>query len=136
MNSFNSDQSVEELNKVFVGQFNGEMVTQRKLLRCFQHHGRITDIDIFKNNLDGSIRLEAFAFISYMNPEQILQAIHEENGREWLGRRLKWCKAFKNAQILLIHQNLLKIDRFHVNQTGLITSFHRMIDFIINILFF
>lgn len=90
--------SVEEVNKVFVGQLNGELVTQRKLLRRFQHHGHITDIELFKNNLDGSLRPEAFAFISFLKPEQVLQAIQEENGSEWLGRRLKCCKALKKLE--------------------------------------
>lgn len=94
----NFNSSNEELNKVFVGQLNGELVTQRKLLRRFQHHGHITDIELFKNNLDGSLRPEAFAFISYLKPEQVIQAIREEHGREWHGRRLKCCKALKKNE--------------------------------------
>ena len=82
-------------NKMFVGHLNGELVTQRKLLRYFQHFGHITDIELFKNNLDGSLRLEAFAFISYLKAEQVQQAIKEGDGKEWLGRRLKCCQALK-----------------------------------------
>ncbi len=85
----------EGLNKVFVSRLNGELVTQRKLLRHFQHYGHITDIELFKNNLDGSLRPEAFAFISYLKPEQMLEAIRSENGNEWLGKRLKCCRAIK-----------------------------------------
>ena len=82
-------------NKMFVGHLNGELVTQRKLLRYFQHFGHITDIELFKNNLDGSLRLEAFAFISYLKAEQVQQAIKEGDGKEWLGKRLKCCQALK-----------------------------------------
>lgn len=90
--------SIEEglsasVNKIFVGHLNGELVTQRKLLRRFQHHGHITDIELFKKNIDGSLRKEAFAFISYLTEEQQLLAIKQENDQEWLGRRLKCCKA-------------------------------------------
>lgn len=90
-----SSSSNENPNKMFVGHLNGESVTQRKLLRYFQRHGHITDIELFKNNLDGSLRLEAFAFISYLKVEQVQQAIQEENGKEWLGRKLKCCVALK-----------------------------------------
>lgn len=85
-------------NKVFVGHLDGQLITQRKLLRRFQHHGHITDIELFKNNLDGSLRLDAFAFVSYLKPEQAQQAINEEDGKEWLGRRLKCCKAHKKRE--------------------------------------
>lgn len=87
--------SNEILNKMFVGHLNGESVTQRKLLRYFQQYGHITDIELFKNNFDGSLRLEAFAFISYLKAEQVQQAIKEGDGKEWLGRRLKCCLALK-----------------------------------------
>ena len=86
------------MNKIFVGHLNGESVTQRKLLRHFQHYGHITDIELFKNNLDGSLRQDAFAFISYLKSEQMHQAIKEENGREWLGKQLKCCKALKKRE--------------------------------------
>ena len=92
--------SGESFNKMFIGNLNGELVTQRKLLRHFQHHGHITDIELFKNNLDGSLRLDAFAFISYLKSEQVHQAIKEEDGKEWLGRRLKCCKALKKREII------------------------------------
>lgn len=82
-------------NKMFVGHLNGELVTQRKLLRYFQRYGHITDIELFKNNLDGSLRLDAFAFISYLKCEQVQEAIKEEDGKEWLGRRIKCCQALK-----------------------------------------
>lgn len=85
-------------NKVFVGHLDGQSITQRKLLRRFQHHGHITDIELFKNNLDGSLRLDAFAFVSYLKSEQAQQAIKEEDGKEWLGRRLKCCKAHKKRE--------------------------------------
>lgn len=90
--------SFDEMNKIFVGHLNGELVTQRKLLRHFQRYGHITDIELFKNNLDGTLRPDAFAFISYLKPEQMLQAIKEENGREWLGKQLKCCKALKKRE--------------------------------------
>lgn len=97
--SDSSTQGPEEgTNKIFVSHLNGELVTQRKLLRHFQHYGHITDIELFKNNLDGSLRLEAFAFISYLKPEQMLEAIRAENGREWLGKRLKCCRALKKRE--------------------------------------
>lgn len=85
----------EGSNKIFVSRLNGELVTQRKILRHFQQYGHITDIELFKNNLDGSLRPEAFAFISYLKPDQMLEAIRSENGNEWLGRRLKCCRALK-----------------------------------------
>ena len=85
----------EGANKIFVSHLNGELVTQRKLLRRFQQYGHITDIELFKNNLDGTLRQEAFAFISYLKIEQMLEAIKAENGSEWLGRHLKCCKALK-----------------------------------------
>lgn len=87
--------SNEVPNKMFVGHLNGELVTQRKLLRYFQRYGHITDIELFKNNLDGSLRLDAFAFISYLKCEQVQEAIKEEDGKEWLGRRIKCCQALK-----------------------------------------
>ena len=90
-----SELAAEEVNKIFVGHLNGELVSQRKLLRHFQHYGHITDIELFKNHVDGRLRHEAFAFISYLKPEQMLRAIKEENGREWLGRQLKCYKALK-----------------------------------------
>lgn len=64
--------------KVFVGHLNGETVTQRKLLRHFQRHGHITDIELFKRNIDGTPRRDAFAFISYLKEDQQLRAIREE----------------------------------------------------------
>lgn len=82
-------------NKMFVGHLNGEFVTQRKLLRYFQRYGHITDIELFKNNLDGSLRLDAFAFISYLKSEQVQEAIKEEDGKDWLGKRIKCCQALK-----------------------------------------
>ena len=98
MQSFSSDLPFDDMNKIFVGHLNGESVTQRKLLRHFQHYGHITDIELFKNNLDGSLRQDAFAFISYLKSEQMHQAIKEENGREWLGKQLKCCKALKKRE--------------------------------------
>lgn len=85
-------------NKMFVGHLNGELVTQRKLLRHFQRHGHITDIELFKNHLDGSLRLDAFAFISYLKAEEVKKAIEEEDGKLWLGRILKCCQALKKRE--------------------------------------
>lgn len=87
------DPSVNNSNKIFVGHLNGDLVTQRKLLRRFQRHGHITDIELFKRNIDGTPRKDAFAFISYLTEEQQFAAIREENDQEWLGSRLKCCKA-------------------------------------------
>lgn len=87
------DQPATPAFKVFVGHLNGELITQRKLLRRFQRHGHITDIELFKRNLDGSPRKEAFAFISYLTEEQLFAAIREENDQVWLGNRIKCCKA-------------------------------------------
>lgn len=93
------ESAIEEgKNKIFVSHLNGELVTQRKLLRHFQRHGHITDIELFKNNLDGTLRQEAFAFISYLKPEQMFAAINAENGREWLGKTLKCFKALKKKE--------------------------------------
>lgn len=88
----------EIVNKVFIGNLNGELIAQRKLLRYFQRYGHITDIELFKNNLDGSLRMEAFGFISYLKPEQAQQVIKNEDGIEWLGKRLKCCKALEKRE--------------------------------------
>lgn len=84
--------------KVFVGRLNGDLITQRKLLRRFQRHGHITDIELFKRNLDGTPRKEAFAFVSYLTEEQLFTAIREENDKEWLGGRIKCCKALPKRE--------------------------------------
>lgn len=103
--SSESFSSFDEMNKIFVGHLNGELVTQRKLLRYFQRYGHITDIELFKNNLDGTLRHDAFAFISFLKPEQMLQAIKGENGQEWLGRQLKCCKALKKRDLVNSSRN-------------------------------
>ena len=84
--------------KVFVGHLNGDLVTQRKLLRRFQQHGHITDIELFKRNLDGSPRKEAFAFVSYLTEEQLFTAIRKENDQVWLGNRIRCCKALPKRE--------------------------------------
>lgn len=103
LNHNNEDASTDDLpssnvNKIFVGHLNGDLVTQRKLLRRFQRHGHITDIELFKRNIDGSPRKDAFAFISYLTEEQQFAAIRAENDQEWLGRRLKCCKALPKRE--------------------------------------
>ncbi len=86
--------------KAFVGRLNGDLITQRKLLRRFQRHGHITDIELFKRNLDGTPRQEAFAFVSYLREEQLFSAIREENDQVWLGTRIKCCKALPKRDLV------------------------------------
>ncbi len=95
---YSSSSSSQSPFKVFVGRLNGDLITQRKLLRRFQRHGHITDIELFKRNLDGTPRKEAFAFVSYLTEEQLFTAIGEENDQVWLGTRIKCCKALPKRE--------------------------------------
>jgi hypothetical protein len=84
--------------KLFVKHLNGALVTQRKLLRRFQIYGHITDIELFKNYPNGSVRLDAFAFISYLREDQMFDALKGEDGSEWFGKILKCSKALKKQK--------------------------------------
>merc|ERR1712232_1253850 len=108
-------------NNIFVGGLNPQEITDEKLNERFSAYGEIesltlvnrennTDIDQEENNLSSpspndptiSRQRNAFAFIRYKDESYSAAAIKEQNGIEWLGKRIRvqYCesKEMKNKR--------------------------------------
>lgn len=109
-------------NNIFVGSLNPQEITQDLLTEHFEVYGEIESATLInrEENNDSSFRntspspngvsdesnstrpRNAFAFIRYKTPEHSAAAIESENGKDWLGNRIRvqYCesKEMKNKR--------------------------------------
>jgi hypothetical protein len=72
-------------HRVLVTGLDCETVTLRKLLRRFQKHGHIVDIELYRRpEMAASI-----AVVSYASGEAVMRSIEAENDTDWLGQRIR-----------------------------------------------
>ena len=88
------DEAVEypylSSHRLLVSNLNGCLITVRQLLRRFQQHGHVLDVEIFRRPPEVG---DSMAIVSYGDEDAVTRALESENEQEWLGQRLSCAKA-------------------------------------------
>ncbi|KAJ1561854.1 hypothetical protein HK405_002457, partial [Cladochytrium tenue] len=82
-------ERVVDLNSIFVGKINQELVTEEELRRRFSRYGEIESIQLWNRFPRGATSRPAFAFVRFVDEKVAEIAIEEENGSSWLDRIIK-----------------------------------------------
>ncbi|KAJ1554001.1 hypothetical protein HK405_006289 [Cladochytrium tenue] len=82
-------ERVVDLNSIFVGKINQELVTEEELRRRFSRYGEIESVQLWNRFPRGATSRPAFAFVRFVDEKVAEIAIEEENGSSWLDRIIK-----------------------------------------------
>ena len=74
---------------IFVGRLNSQKIEEELLRRRFGDYGEIVSLNLINRKRKGGIPQDAFAFITYKNPESAFNAIIREHGKPWMGQAIK-----------------------------------------------